>query len=168
MTTTPDLVRDPETGGEGPAGSPARWYDICSFDDLMAERGACAMVEGVQVAVFRTFDGDLYAVSNLDPFSGAYVMSRGIVGTRGGAPTVASPMLKQVFDLRTGCCLDDPRVALPTFAVRRVPGTARVEVALRSPGQGTGRGAGGGPGRGAGGEARRQAQEVSGSHDHRQ
>jgi nitrite reductase (NADH) small subunit len=151
MTTTPDLVRWPEAGG-GPAAGAARWYDICSYDDLVPERGACAMVEGVQVAVFRTFDGDLYAVSNLDPFSGAYVMSRGIVGTRGGAPTVASPMLKQVFDLRSGVCLDDPRVALATFAVRRVPATGRVEVALRRPRR----------------EGRRGEREVAGSDDRRQ
>jgi nitrite reductase (NADH) small subunit len=149
MTTTPDLVREPEAGGGAFAGGPARWYDVCRYDDLMPERGACAMVEGVQVAVFRTFDGDLYAVSNLDPFSGACVMSRGIVGTRGGAPTVASPMLKQVFDLRTGSCLDDPQVALPTFAVRRVAATGRVEVALRPPGRG-------------------RVREVSGSHEQRQ
>ena len=37
-------------------------------------------------------------------------------------------MYKQVFDLRTGACLDDPRVALPTFPVRR--SGDRVEVAL--------------------------------------
>ena len=42
----------------------------------------------------------------LDPFSGAYVMARGLVGTRGDAPTVASPMYKQIFDLRTGRCLE--------------------------------------------------------------
>src|SRR5690606_2688145 len=42
----------------------------------------------------------------LDPYSGAQVMSRGIVGTRDGAPTVASPLHKQLFDLRTGLCLD--------------------------------------------------------------
>ncbi|WP_395105730.1 nitrite reductase small subunit NirD [Actinomadura sp. SCN-SB] len=125
MTTTHDLVRYPA------AGSGVRWHDICAYDDLLPERGVCAMVEGVQVAVFRVFDGGLFALSNLDPFSGAQVMSRGILGTRGGAPTVASPMFKQVFDLRSGVCLDDPRVALPTFAVRRVPSTGRVEVALR-------------------------------------
>ena len=48
----------------------------------------------------------MHAVSNFDPYSGAHVMSRGIVGTREGIPTVASPMYKQVFDLRTGICLD--------------------------------------------------------------
>ncbi|WP_030168575.1 nitrite reductase small subunit NirD [Spirillospora albida] len=126
MTTTPEatLVRD--------AASPARearWFDVCAYDDLIPERGACAMVEGTQVALFRAFDGALYALANLDPFSGAHVLSRGILGTRGGAPTVASPMYKQVFDLRTGTCLDDPRVAVPTHLIRRTAGD-RVEVAL--------------------------------------
>ncbi|XVQ15370.1 nitrite reductase small subunit NirD [Spirillospora sp. CA-255316] len=134
MTTTSDLAPDLALAGL-PAAARAGWHDICSYSDLIAERGACAMVEGVQVAVFRTFDGELYATSNLDPFSGAYVISRGILGTRGGAPTVASPMFKQVFDLRTGSCLDDPQVALPTFAIRRVPAGDRVEVALRAPRQ---------------------------------
>src|SRR5690606_19701714 len=46
------------------------------------------------------------AVSNRDPYTGAQVMARGIVGTRDDAPTVASPLHKQVFDLRTGLCLD--------------------------------------------------------------
>ena len=50
--------------------------------------------------------GRVHAVSNFDPYSRANVISRGIVGTRQDAPTVASPMYKQVFDLRTGACLD--------------------------------------------------------------
>jgi nitrite reductase (NADH) small subunit len=107
----------------------ARWLEVCGYDDLMPERGAAALVEGVQVAIFRTYHGALYALSNFDPFSGAYVMARGIQGTRGGAPTVASPMYKQVFDLRTGRCLDDPQVALPTYPIRRTA-AGRVEVAL--------------------------------------
>ncbi|MBA9005643.1 MULTISPECIES: nitrite reductase small subunit NirD [Thermomonospora] len=112
-----------------PQRTATRWHDVCAYDDLLPERGAAALVEGVQVAIFRTFDGDLYALSNFDPFSGAYVMARGILGTRGGTPTVASPMYKQVFDLATGRCLDDAEVALPTFRIRRTPGD-RVEVAL--------------------------------------
>ncbi|MFI0352050.1 nitrite reductase small subunit NirD [Actinomadura sp. 9N407] len=131
MTTTHELtlVREPE-GLEYAAGTSLRWYDICPYAELTPERGACAMVEGVQVAIFRTFEGELFATSNLDPFSGAQVLSRGILGTRGGAPTVASPMFKQVFDLRTGSCLDEPGVALATFAIRRNPAGDRVEVAL--------------------------------------
>jgi nitrite reductase (NADH) small subunit len=51
------------------------------------------------------------------------------VGTRGDIPTVASPLHKQVFDLRTGACLDDAAVAVPVFAVREREG--RVEVGIR-------------------------------------
>ena len=129
MTTTPEAtITRGHRAGAAPADGEDRWFDICSYAALTPERGACAMVDGTQVAIFRVFDGALYALSNLDPFSGAHVLSRGILGTRGGAPTVASPMYKQVFDLRTGACLDDPRVALPAFPVRRAGD--RVEVAL--------------------------------------
>ncbi|MFD0690999.1 nitrite reductase small subunit NirD [Actinomadura fibrosa] len=131
MTMTPDVLitREPRRP-HGHAPAAGHWFDVCEYADLIPERGACAMIDGTQVAIFRTFDGTLYALSNLDPFSGAYVLSRGILGTRGGAPTVASPMYKQVFDLRTGACLDDPRVALPTFPIRLDASGHRVEVAL--------------------------------------
>ena len=82
------------------------WHDVCAMSDLSPERGVAALVDGVQVALFRTHDDHVYAVQQLDPYSAANVMSRGIVGSRGDAPTVASPMYKQVFDLRTGECLD--------------------------------------------------------------
>lgn len=94
--------------------------EVCSLKALSPERGAAALVNGVQVALFRTYDDDVYAVQQRDPYSGANVLSRGIVGSRGDLPTVASPMYKQVFDLRTGACLDpvgkDPR-ALVTYVV---------------------------------------------------
>jgi nitrite reductase (NADH) small subunit len=102
-----------------PEHARTRWLPVCGYADLAPERGACALVAGQQVALFRTYDDRLYALANRDPFSGAYVLSRGIVGTRDGRPTVASPMYKQVFDLATGHCLDDPAVRVPTFAVRR-------------------------------------------------
>lgn len=103
------------------------WMTVCDYHVLLPERGACALVDGEQVAVFRTFEGQVYAIGNLDPFSGAYVLSRGIVGTRGGEPTVASPLHKQVFSLVSGVCLDDPGVRVPTYPARVVDG--RVEVA---------------------------------------
>jgi nitrite reductase (NADH) small subunit len=94
--------------------------EVCGLKALPVERGAAALVRGVQVALFRTFDDTVYAVQQRDPYSGANVLSRGIVGSRGEAPTVASPMYKQVFDLRTGVCLDsvgkDPR-DLVTYVV---------------------------------------------------
>ncbi|HWD82856.1 MAG TPA: nitrite reductase small subunit NirD [Kribbella sp.] len=90
---------------------------VCGFDDLLPERGVAALLGDAQIALFRTHDGQVFALGNQDPYSGANVMSRGIVGSRGDVPTVASPMFKQVFDLRTGVCLDDPSVSLPVYPV---------------------------------------------------
>lgn len=105
------------------------WQDVCAYEELVPDRGVCALVDGQQVAVFRVSPTDeLFALSNHDPFSGANVMSRGIVGSRGDTAKVASPMYKQSFDLRTGACLDDPAVTLPVHLVRENQG--RVEVAL--------------------------------------
>lgn len=108
------------------------WVTVCRFDQLVPERGVAALVDGEQVALFRTFDGMLHAIGNQDPFSGAFVLSRGIVGTAGDVPTVASPIFKQAFDLRSGRCLSDPAVAVPVHEVRR-RGDA-VEIRLRGPG----------------------------------
>lgn len=102
------------------------WTPVCRYAELAPEDGVAALVGGRQVAVFRTYDGDVYAVSNRDPFSGANVLARGIVGSRAGVPTVASPMYKQLFDLRTGRCLDDPSVRIETLPVRVVAGVVEV------------------------------------------
>ena len=106
------------------------WVDVCSFDELQPDRGVCALVGEQQIAIFRTTpNDDLYAVSNYDPFSGAFVLSRGIVGTKGDAPKVASPVYKQAFDLRTGICIDDPSVRIRTYGVRVVDGRVQVDPA---------------------------------------
>ena len=76
--------------------------------------------------VVRAFDGTLYAIGNQDPFTGAFVLSRGIVGTKGSIPTVASPLHKQVFDLRTGVCLDDDTAAAGVFGIRLRDGLVEV------------------------------------------
>jgi nitrite reductase (NADH) small subunit len=96
----------------------AQWTVVCPYNNVDPERGVAALVGGAQVAIFRTYDGTLYAIGNRDPIAGANVMSRGIVGTRGEIPTVASPLHKEVYDLRTGECLDAPEVSVPTYPVR--------------------------------------------------
>lgn len=93
------------------ASSTARWTVVCRLSDLAPERGAAALLaDGDQVALFRLVDDRVFAVQQHDPFSDAYVISRGIVGSRRvgdtDVPTVASPMYKQVFALETGSCLD--------------------------------------------------------------
>jgi nitrite reductase (NADH) small subunit len=106
------------------------WADVCAIDDVAPGTGAAALVGGEQIAIVRTRSDRLYAISNFDPFSKAFVLARGIVGDRGGVPKIASPIYKQSFDLRTGQCLDDEAVRLPVYAARVVAG--RIEVALPS------------------------------------
>ena len=72
-------------------------------------RGGRAAARRVQVALFRLDDGSLAAIGNVDPFSGAAVMSRGIVGDRAGRMCVQSPIKKQAFAFDDGTCLDDAR-----------------------------------------------------------
>lgn len=95
------------------------WTVACAYDRLIPCRGVGVLLaDGTQVALFRLDDGSLHAVGNIDPFSGAAVMSRGIVGDRGGRPAVQSPIKKQAFALEDGTCLDDPEFTLPVYATR--------------------------------------------------
>lgn len=109
----------------------AQWTGVCPYSRVEPERGVAALVDGVQVAIFRLHDGRLFAIGNRDPIAGAHVMSRGIVGSRADAPTVASPLHKQVYDLRTGECLDVAGVAVPTYEVRCRDGLIEVLVRRR-------------------------------------
>ncbi|MDY7106944.1 MAG: nitrite reductase small subunit NirD [Actinomycetota bacterium] len=99
------------------ADAATAWTEVCELEHIVVDTGVCALVAGRQVAVFRLRDGSVHAISNVDPFSGAGVLSRGIVGDRRGVAMVASPLYKQAFDLRTGECLDDPSVAVPVHDV---------------------------------------------------
>ena len=98
---------------------------------LEPEQGAAVLLpDGTSAAVFLLHDGSVCAIGNLDPFYGAPVLCHGIVGDRAGTPTVASPLGKQVFCLRTGRCLDDPGVTLPVFGVRVDEGVIQLSTAV--------------------------------------
>ncbi len=97
----------------------ATWIDVCSVDDLEPDAGVCALVAGRQVAIFYIPKlGAVFAIDNYDPFSHANVLSRGLTGDIGGEPVVASPVYKQHFSLRTGRCMEDEKIIVPTYAVR--------------------------------------------------
>ncbi|MER5882356.1 nitrite reductase small subunit NirD [Streptomyces sp. NPDC001941] len=102
------------------------WLPVCARERLTPGRGVAALLpDGTQAAVFRDRSGRVYAVGNQDPFTGAQVLSRGLVGSADGRPFVASPLLKQRFDLESGRCLDEEGVAVPVFAVRVAGDAAR-------------------------------------------
>ncbi len=102
--------------------------DICALSELEPLWGEAALVNGFQIALFLLPDSSLYAVSNQDPATGSFVMSRGIVGSRGIHHTIASPLHKEVYDLATGECFTSPSLRLPTFEVTVVDG--RVLIAI--------------------------------------
>lgn len=107
-----------------------RWTDVCSALSLLPDRGVCALVDGEQVAVFRLSSDEVYALSNRDPWSGANVLSRGLVGSIGDRTVVASPMYKQHVDLVTGEGVEHPDVRVPVWTARVTGG--RVQVGRRA------------------------------------
>ena len=124
-------VPSPREAGRGLGrGVPdLEWFDVCALADITPASGVAALIAERQIALVRPGDDDrVFALSNYDPFSEAFVIARGIVGDRAGRPKIASPIYKQSFDLETGACIDDPSVRLPTYAVRVRQG--RVEVAV--------------------------------------
>jgi nitrite reductase (NADH) small subunit len=128
-TSRPLPANERDVTGEAEALEVAGWYAVCELEDIEPDMGVCALVRGHQIALVRVGDGeDVFAIGNFDPFSKAFVLSRGIVGDRGGVAKIASPIYKQSFDLRTGRCLDDPNVAVPVWPVRVVRGRVEVQV----------------------------------------
>lgn len=92
------------------------WIDVCDLDDLTANTGVGALIADQQVAIFRIGNEKrVYALSNQDPFSKAFVMARGIIGDLQGERVVASPIYKQHFSLATGRCLEDKDQKLLVF-----------------------------------------------------
>ncbi|MCT4352800.1 nitrite reductase small subunit NirD [Streptomyces sp. Je 1-79] len=97
------------------------WTTVCEASRLTPGRGVAALLpDGRQAALFLDRSGRAYAIENRDPFTGAQVLSRGLLGSAGGRAFVASPLLKQRFDLETGKCLDDDGVSVAVFPVRTV------------------------------------------------
>lgn len=103
------------------------WIDVCTVDDLVPNAGVCALVAEKQIAIFSIpkIDG-LFAIDNFDPFSGANVLSRGMVGDLGGEPMLASPMYKQHFSLKTGQCFEDEMVKIAVYAVQVFEGKVQI------------------------------------------
>lgn len=97
----------------------ATWVKVCDKNSIAPDTGVCALVNGHQVAIFysRQLD-ELFAVGNYDPLGKAYVLSRGLIGSQGERFCVASPLYKQHFDLRTGECLEEEGVSIPTYELK--------------------------------------------------
>lgn len=99
---------------------------VCELSFIPDHGGVCALVEGQQVALFRISD-EVFACDNYDPFSEAFVMSRGIVGDLKDQLCIASPIYKQHFNLLTGQCLEDETVSIKIWETDVVDGIIYVK-----------------------------------------
>lgn len=113
-----------------PAPASTRGFeDVCAVSDLEPDWGEVALIGEHQVAVFRMQDDTVYACDHADPHSGALVMARGLVGeTVDGVPTLASPLYKEVYDLRTGECRTGAELSLPVHRVSIDDGRVLIEL----------------------------------------
>lgn len=71
----------------------SQWINVCPLNDILPGTGVCALVGTHQVAVFRPYqDEQVFAISNIDPFAGSSVLSRGLIAEHQGELWVASPL----------------------------------------------------------------------------
>lgn len=130
MTTTLNTTATTTAiSADAPSPAPAAgttWHDVCALADLEPLWGEAARVAGRQVALYRVDATTVLAADHRDPRTGACVMARGILGSRGSAVTVASPLHKEVYDLATGRCLSGDGPALPVHPAEVRDGRVRV------------------------------------------
>ncbi len=97
------------------------WHAICDLNSLTPNTSVCALVNGQQLAIYRVSNAgetSFYATSNWDPVGKANVIYRGIIGSIGDEPVIASPLYKQRFSLLTGECFESPEHKLSTYPVK--------------------------------------------------
>ncbi|MDF9388950.1 nitrite reductase small subunit NirD [Vibrio sp. 1151_11] len=100
---------------------------ICDINDIVPGTGVCALVNGEQVAIFRPTEAqEVMAISNMDPFARANVLSRGFICQHQEQFWVVSPLKKQRFNLITGQCMEDERFSVKAYAARVTDGVVEV------------------------------------------
>ncbi|MDT3253407.1 nitrite reductase small subunit NirD [Serratia sp. root2] len=105
----------------------SQWITLCPVTDILPGTGVCALIGAQQVAIFRPHaDEQVFAISNVDPFAQASVLSRGLIAEHQGELWVASPLKKQHFRLHDGYCLEDGSRSVAHFTSRVVDGMVQV------------------------------------------
>jgi nitrite reductase (NADH) small subunit len=97
------------------------WHIACYADDIPENGGACALIEGEQVAIYNfSRRGEWYATQNLCPHRQQMALSRGMIGSTGAEsePKVACPFHKKTFSLKTGACLSGEEYEIKTYPVK--------------------------------------------------
>lgn len=105
-----------------------QWTSVCPLNDILPATGVCALVGNNEIAIFRPRnDEKVYAISNIDPFFAASVLSRGLIAEHQNELWVASPLKKQRFRLRDGFCLEDESCSVAHFDARVQDGMVQIK-----------------------------------------
>lgn len=107
------------------------WHVACSVEDIPENGGACALIEGEQIAIYNfTRRGEWYATQNQCPHRQQMALSRGMIGSTGAdnEPKVACPFHKKTFSLQTGECLSGDEYTIKTYPVKVEDGQVFVGV----------------------------------------
>ncbi|WP_413742893.1 nitrite reductase large subunit NirB [Sodalis sp. RH15] len=97
-----------------------QWQQVGELADIPANAGIAVRVAQRQIALFYLPRNpqQVYALDNLEPGSGANVLSRGIIGDIAGEPVVISPLYKKRFRLRDGVSPDDSGLRVNAWPVK--------------------------------------------------
>ncbi len=105
----------------------SQWHPVCDIRQILPGSGVCSLIKGQQIAIFRPCDDEqLYALSTIDPFFEASVLSRGLIVEHQKTLWVASPLKKQRFRLSDGLCMEDESRSVASFPLRVSEGQAEV------------------------------------------
>ncbi|MCO7227458.1 nitrite reductase small subunit NirD [Pleionea sp. CnH1-48] len=94
------------------------WQKTCRVKDIIPDTGVAALIEGEQIAVFRTSSDQVYAINNHDPSCRSNVLARGIVGSFGKELVVASPISRQHFSLTSGKCIEEKILSVKSYQTK--------------------------------------------------
>ena len=107
------------------------WVLACSITQIPENGGACALVNGKQIAIFNfTRRGEWFATQNLCPHKQQMVLSRGMIGSTNDEPKVACPFHKKTFSLQTGTCLNGDDYKIKTYPVKIEDGMVFVDISM--------------------------------------
>lgn len=108
---------------------PLTWHMACAVEDIPENGGACALIEGQQIAIYNfTRRNEWYATQNLCPHRQQMALGRGMIGSQADEPKVACPFHKKTFSLQTGACLSGEEYQLVTYPVRVADGMVFVGI----------------------------------------
>ena len=107
-----------------------QWTYVCKTTDIPEDGGACALLDGEQIAIFNfTRIDKWYATQNLCPHKQQMALSRGMIGFATDVPKVACPFHKKTFSLIDGHCLNDDECgSIKTYGVKIEGGNVYVQV----------------------------------------